>query len=105
MKINQYEFLRDGKPFEPTREEIIQFAEHELAEKDKEIENLKKQLFDKIFIERTKFDEYLEKHLRHEICEKIRKALNIGSRWNGGYVDVSEEYFIKLLNQIERGDE
>ena len=38
MKINQYEFLRNGKPFEPTREEIIQFAEHELAKKDKQLD-------------------------------------------------------------------
>ena len=40
MKINQYEFLREGKPFEPTREEIIQFTEHELQEKDKKIKDL-----------------------------------------------------------------
>lgn len=44
MKINQYEFLRNGIPFEPTREEIIQFAKQELANKDNEIKKLKKAL-------------------------------------------------------------
>lgn len=76
----------------------IEELKQQLAEEDKEIENLKKQLFDKIFIERTKFDEYLEKHLRHEICEKIR---NNSQHSIGGYYRVYEN----TLNGIEKGEE
>lgn len=63
MKINQYEFLRNGKPFEPTREEIIQFAEHELAKKDKQLEIYKN-------LERYDVGELLNENI------KLRQELN-----------------------------
>ena len=63
MKINQYEFLRNGKPFEPTREEIIQFAEHELAKKDKQLEIYKN-------LERYDVGELLNDNI------KLRQELN-----------------------------
>lgn len=69
MKINQYEFLRDGKPFEPTREEIVQFAEHELQEKDKKIKDLQRQLAEK------ESERELDNSFWKQECDSLQKAL------------------------------
>ena len=89
MKINQYEFLKNGKPFEPTRGEIIQFAEHELKEKDKEILILKhiikkehpeiERITDtnnELTIILDKIVSTDEKAIRHQVCEEIREKLD-----------------------------
>lgn len=44
MRINQYEFRQNGVEFEPTKQQIVQFATDQLAKDDKRIAELEKQL-------------------------------------------------------------
>ncbi len=40
MRINQYEFRQNGVEFEPTKQQIVQFATDQLAKDDKRIAEL-----------------------------------------------------------------
>ena len=108
MKINQYEFLRNGKPFEPTREEIIQFAEHELAKKDKQLEIYKN-------LERYDVGELLNENIKlrtkintihKEVCDKIKQKLKM-NKYNcceNTAFGVHYDYLKEILDQIEKGE-
>lgn len=134
MKINQYEFIRDGKPFEPTREEIIKFAKHELAEKDKQIKYLKDlceeerlraiELQQQTREEKTMFDMYrantiqkgivdpkATKIIRKQVCDELRNWLNenfirIGRVKNNEPMVIAFDYeeLMKFLDKIEKGE-
>lgn len=69
MKINQYEFLRKGKPFEPTKQEIIQFVEYELALKDHRIAVLERAL--ELACEDLQFFDYGEESTQKGIKIKL----------------------------------
>ena len=114
MKINQYEFLRDGKPFEPTREEIIQFAEQQLAEKDKEIEELKEHIkflenkcLNEINVKLVNVTKEKMQEIRKQVYDKIKELLKMHCEYTdedhiGWYLP--EDKIDLLINKVEKGE-
>lgn len=89
--------------------------EHQLAEKNKEIERLKKELAvfkatvklkghtdsDKFCIVDDKQYFEMEQTIRHEICEEIRTAVDLGNVFNDGTIKIGENDFDDILKRIE----
>ena len=89
----------------------------QLTEKDKEIEELKSCIMSKEQVEAIIKKEtdnikqqvikdatpIIYKECRHQICERIKKDFGCGSKWNGGWIEMKEETFLELLDQIEKG--
>ena len=75
MRINQYEFRQNGVEFEPNKRQLVQFATHQLAEKDKIIEELKEEIARHNYAEHTT-DYWVrknikEKEIRKQVCDEI----------------------------------
>lgn len=83
----------------------IQDLEHQLAEKDKEIEKMKLQLEGECKAH-IMFYEGMEERIRHQVCEEIRENLKKYSvKHLANYIiEIEETRLDLLIDQIEKGE-
>ena len=103
MEINKIDIEKER--------EIIKDLQHQLAEKDKEIDILTVGLQAAHQYSGEIYNKYVKdnkKQLRHEICEKIRKQFDNEYYWcygdNHNNIVIAQEDFNIILDKIEKGE-
>lgn len=105
MRINQYEFRQNGVEFEPTKQQIVQFATDQLAKDDKKIKNLET----RIEIYEKSITEFIEELAWLDI--KYNALMSSGGEFEGSRSAIPEyakKYFDlwqSILRQTEKRGE